>query len=464
MTVHSRRQSAKRLVLSAALVGSMITYHNHDAVAQDPLQASSNQQQQSQSQPRQQTESSQNDKSPQARQRNNDPRQQTRDSNRTNKNRDNQVGQKQSNQRSQPNQQAAGQRKNQPNREAVDPHAEDESPALGVVVGSCPGDAVCVLDTVWGSPADAAGLRQGDYILSVNNKRVTSPHELNRMMEGLGENQELTLIVWRNGQQTEKKLRAATLGENEPPSHQAWLGVMLRPTQEEGVEVQQVVRNSPASEAGLRNGDRIIKVGDKDVTDAQSFVECVEDKGPNDEMQLTVIRGDNEQQVNVTLGSLDEAPMRFLRQSRQPMESQRFQGQSYGSNQSDEMLEETLDELRQQIRELRQQVKELTGGQQQAENDDDLSYSPETGQTLVVQRSSEHRTWNRNRRWDNNYYDWNNRYRSNFRSPLYRSPRYGNYYYRYGGQPYYRNYGNRGYGYGMGRPGLQFGNLGVYWY
>ena len=88
----------------------------------------------------------------------------------------------------------------------MDPHAEDESPALGVVVGSCPGDAVCVLDTILGSPADTAGLRQGDYILSVNNKRVTSPHELNQMMEQLGENQELTLVVWRNGQQAEKKI------------------------------------------------------------------------------------------------------------------------------------------------------------------------------------------------------------------------------------------------------------------
>lgn len=357
------------------------------------------------------------------------------------------------------------------NSDAVDPHAEDESPALGVVVGSCPGDAVCVLDTVWGSPADEAGLRQGDYILSVNDKRVTSPRELNQMLEKLGDNKDLTLIVWRNGYQEQKTLRAASMGEEDPPSHRAWLGVMLRPAADKGVEVQQVVRNSPASDVGLRSGDRIIKVGDKEVADAKGFVECVEDKGPDDEMQLTIARGGNEQKLTVTLGSLEEAPMQFLRQSSQPSGEMGMQGQSqsYGGNQTDEMLEETLDEMRQQIRELRQQVEELTGGQQQPENDKDLSYVPTLGddpdadhQTLVVQRDFSRRNFNRGRSWNNNNYDWQNRYRSGYRSPLYSSPRYNNYYYRYGGQPYYRNYGNRGYGYG--RPGLQFGNLGVYWY
>jgi C-terminal processing protease CtpA/Prc len=437
MTVHPKSKSAKRLALSVALVGSLITYQDHAAFAQQSPQGSTTQQQQQeQTQPQRRTEPSPTGQRSQTRQQASDPRQQGRE-----------------------------QPQAQRGRDAVDPHAEDESPALGVVVGACPGDAVCVLDTIWGSPADTAGLRQGDYILSVNNKRVTSPLELNKMMEQLGEDQELTLIVWRNGQQSEKKLRAATIGENEPPSHKAWLGVMLRPAAEKGVEVHQVVRNSPASEAGLRTGDRIVKVDDKDVMDAKSFVQCVEDKGPDDEMQLTVMRGDNEQQVSVTLGSLDEAPMQFLRQARQPMDAQR--SESYGSNQTDEVLEETIDELREQIRELRQQIQEMTGGQQKADKDKDLSFLPLTSddeETLIVQRGSDRRNWNRNRRSDSNYYDWNNRYRSNYRSPLYRSPRYGNYYYQYGGQPYYRNYGNRGYGYGMGRPGLQFGNLGVYWY
>ena len=377
-----------------------------------------------------------------------------------------------SNRKSQSSPQASAQQPGQQNNDATDPHAEDESPALGVVTGSCPGDAVCILDTIWGSPADEAGLRQGDYILSVNDKRVTSPAELNKVLEELGNEQDLTLIVWRNGQQEQKTLRAASMGEEEPPSHQAWLGVMLRPTTDKGIEVQQVVRNSPASEAGLRSGDRITKVGDKDVSDAKSFVECVEDKGPGDEMQLSVVRNDKEQQLTVTLGSLDEAPMQFLRQSSRPMmDSMRSQSQSqsYGSNESDEMLEETLDEMRQQIRELRQQVEELTDGQQPADNDNDLSYSPvvdDDNETFVVQRgfstSNFNRSINRGGRWNNNSYDWQNQYRSGYRSPLYRSPAYGNSYYRYGGQPFYGNYGNRGYGYG--RSGLQFGNLGVSWY
>lgn len=128
------------------------------------------------------------------------------------------------------------------------------------------------------------------------------------MLEELGSEQDLTLIVWRNGQQEQKTVRPAAMGEDVPPSHKAWLGVMLRPSTDKGIEVQQVVRNSPASDTGLRSGDRIIKVDDKDVSDAMSFVECVENEGPDDEMQLLIVRNDNEQQLTVTLGSRDDAP------------------------------------------------------------------------------------------------------------------------------------------------------------
>ncbi len=48
-----------------------------------------------------------------------------------------------------------------------DEYDPGESPQLGVIIGSCPGAAVCVLDTVWGSPADEAGNVHGEATMTV---------------------------------------------------------------------------------------------------------------------------------------------------------------------------------------------------------------------------------------------------------------------------------------------------------
>ncbi len=356
----------------------------------------------------------------------------------------------------------------------MDEHAEDESPALGVVVGSCPGDAVCVLDTIWGSPADEAGLRQGDYILSVDDKKVSSPKELKQAIEASDAGKEVTLTVWRHGTESKMQVMPASMSEELPVSQRAWLGVMLSPTQEGvGVLIEQVMRDSPAAEAGLRGGDTIIKQGAKQVTDVQSFIESVGDLGPGSKMQLTVQRNGKDQQIPVTLGDKSEAPMRFQRVQRPSMGDQDMSSRGDSGNPM-EILDETIDEMRQQIRELSNEVRELKNGsaeQPKPADEDDVSRSDASTDgaiTLVTDRWNSN-NWNRGGSWNNNYNsnynnDWRNRYRSGYRSPLYRSPGYGNSYYRNGGRSYYGNFGhNYGYGSGYGQGGVRIGNFGVWW-
>ncbi|WP_430453318.1 PDZ domain-containing protein [Rhodopirellula europaea] len=377
--------------------------------------------------------------------------------------------------------------KNQAHQNEADhsEHAQQESPALGVVVGSCPGKGVCVEDTVWGSPAGEAGIRQGDYILSVDGQQVSSPQQLTDAVKKMKAGKQVSVKFWREGQEMSEQLTLASQAEQPPESHKAWLGVMLAPADEEGVSIEQVMSDSPASEAGLQVGDTITKQGGKEVSDMQSFMESVEDSGPGSELKLTIKRNGKEQQMPVKLGHVHQAPMRFLRHIHiltYPNDSQSASGQS-GSGGESSLTDDTLDEMRRQIRELQQQISELKGQQggrqAQGTDSDDLSMKVPSmgsnGTMLVVQRGGHQGTynrgysnrgynWNRNQNWNNyNNNDWRNRYQSQYRSPLYRSPQYGNSYYRYGGQPYYGNFG-RGYGSGYNRPGIQLGNFGVYWY
>lgn len=416
----------------------------------------------------------------------------------------------------------------------TDQNIEDEAPALGIIVGSCPGNAVCVLDTVWRSPADEADIRRGDYLISVDDQQVSSPKELCQLVSKLPAGKQVQVKIWRHGEELERQVSLASKAEKRPDIHRAWLGVMLSSSDSEGVVIENVVPDSPAQRGGLKAGDRIIQSNGKDVSDVQSFIESIEQKGPNTEIQLTLQNDDQQREVPVTLGNVSDAPMSFLRQAEKapidsiPLDSMLGAIRSLPSlnAQMNEMpltgpgnqqlTDETLDELRRRIRQLEQQVERLAGsaetkdsdanapaqsdGEQDKEkgnpptkaNDNkvDLSQSspsfPATSElTFVAQRGDlydrgrdqdrfDKRERNRrgfdrrdvDRGWPYGRAtsDWRNRYRSDYPSRLDRSPRYGNQYYRYGGQPYYD--GNRSYGINpyYNRRGINFGNFGISWF
>lgn len=352
-----------------------------------------------------------------------------------------------------------------------DEYAEDESQELGIIAGSCPGQGVCVLDIVWGSPADEAGILQGDYILSFNGIDVSTPKQLIAAVKKTKAGEKAEVKLWRRGQTVQRDVVLASKADKPPASHRAWLGVMLSPTDgdTEGVMVERVMRDSPAAVAGLRGGDVIIQCDEQAIRDTQSFAESIQDMGPGTKLQLTVKRGGSQKQIEVTLGDREEAPMRFMRQAMQAMgETKWGDGPQAEHIPGDalQILEETLDDMRKRIRDLENEIREM-------KHKDDVSQRSSTlgdnGVMLVVQRDGRRGRdwddrWNRGRNWDNDRYDWRGRYRRGYDLPLYRSPRYGNYYYRYDGLPYYGNFGpGYGYGYGFGRGGIRIGNFSVWW-
>ena len=82
-----------------------------------------------------------------------------------------------------------------------------------------------------------------------------------------------------------------------------YLGILVSPAEGgTGVVVQEVTADSPAAKAGLKNGDRIVKLGDEEVTDIDQFVRAVAAKKPGDKLVLSVRRDGKEQQLTVTLG------------------------------------------------------------------------------------------------------------------------------------------------------------------
>ena len=69
-----------------------------------------------------------------------------------------------------------------------------------------------------------------------------------------------------------------------------------------GVYITKVADGSPASAAGLQQGDIITQVGDVTLDEAHSYVNALFTFNPGDQINLTLMRNGKEMQVQITLG------------------------------------------------------------------------------------------------------------------------------------------------------------------
>ncbi len=77
---------------------------------------------------------------------------------------------------------------------------------------------VLLIRIVSGSPAAQAGLRVGDVIQKINNQSVTTPDEVQRLVERSKVGSQLQMEVQRNGQSTQVAVRTASLPVQPPES------------------------------------------------------------------------------------------------------------------------------------------------------------------------------------------------------------------------------------------------------
>jgi S1-C subfamily serine protease len=70
-----------------------------------------------------------------------------------------------------------------------------------------------------------------------------------------------------------------------------------------GARVERVIPGGPAERAGLRQGDVIMRVDDKDVNEPSDVSSAIEAKNPGDEVEIQVERGGSVTELKVTLGT-----------------------------------------------------------------------------------------------------------------------------------------------------------------
>ena len=135
------------------------------------------------------------------------------------------------------------------------------------------------------SPADAAGLREGDVVVEFDGERVRSARQFRRLVQETPEGRAVKMSVLRNGQrQTLEAIpenQATTWRfDRDPgsrfPTTRGRLGVTIQsltPELEEyfgakngGVLVSSVAQDSAAAKAGMKAGDVITSINGRSVT------------------------------------------------------------------------------------------------------------------------------------------------------------------------------------------------------
>lgn len=81
----------------------------------------------------------------------------------------------------------------------------------------------------------------------------------------------------------------------------AYLGVILGEGVEEGVQVSEVIADSPAEEAGLKQGDVLLEIDGAPVKSIEEFNRLMKSKAPGTKVKIKVKRGDKVRELTATL-------------------------------------------------------------------------------------------------------------------------------------------------------------------
>jgi serine protease Do len=180
-----------------------------------------------------------------------------------------------------------------------------QGPWLGIRLSgpAAPEEGVGVSRIYEGSPADRAGLRGRDVIVTFGGEPVQGARDLIGKIHAQEPGAWMSLTVLRQGDEIELdvKLDRRPAVPRNSKLRRGWIGVeaidlpeSLREhfgaPPETGVMISNVVEGSPAEAAGFRLGDVVYDVGDEPVGSLGALRELVAGGGVGNEYEFSVAR------------------------------------------------------------------------------------------------------------------------------------------------------------------------------
>jgi len=185
---------------------------------------------------------------------------------------------------------------------------QEVTPELAKSFGLKDNKGALVSQVLPNSPAEKAGIEQGDVILQFDGKDVSDSKELPRIVASTPVGKSVMVKIARDGKVTDRQVKLGEMEEKaevaKTPSTHRRLGIAVQNLtpeiakglglkKETGVVVTQVEPGSPASDAGIQTGDVIRELNRKPVKDVEDFVQKIEKVKDQDSVLLFVQRGQN---------------------------------------------------------------------------------------------------------------------------------------------------------------------------
>ena len=181
------------------------------------------------------------------------------------------------------------------------------TPELAKSFGLKEAKGAVITQVIKDSPAEKAGLKEGDIIIEYNGKKISELRELPRMVAATPPGTTVTIKVLRNGRPKTLKVKIGTMPEEEATlgelgNEQLKLGLKVAPLPPEvtqqtgihgGVYVTQVEPGSPADEAGIQPGDIILRVNRKRIRSLADFRRAMARIKPGEVVAFLIRRGNS---------------------------------------------------------------------------------------------------------------------------------------------------------------------------
>ena len=184
---------------------------------------------------------------------------------------------------------------------------QELTPELSKSLGLKENKGALVAQVFSGSPAEKAGIEQGDVITEFDGKTIGDSKDLPRTVASTPVGKTVTVKVSRGGKVMDRQVKLGEMKEKgaevaeASPSRKS-LGVTVQNVtpdlakgiglkNESGVLVVRVEPGSPAAEAGIQEGDVISQVNRKPIKDVEDFSKKIENAKGQESVLLLIQRG-----------------------------------------------------------------------------------------------------------------------------------------------------------------------------